>query len=258
MRKYLIIVLAAFFLVSCGKKEAIEANIAQDKVELMGDLYGSFGVTGDAHLLMVPNPENKSAWMIRATVPIQKIDQKRLKTLSAGISLLDANGTKIDENFILVAEDLNSILPIFNSSPDTEKTLVFSAPEGLKKDFSYKEASSFIEKVKKFGLTLTASKLNIPTGANKKETTAAKDESSSTPDDSMTLEDLLDQYDMYDKLEQYESCLKKGQKKKAKQIEDEMWVIEKKVKADPSIPWNLRTRFMNYIENKEDQIEAKY
>ena len=37
-----------------------------------------------------------------------------------------------------------------------------------------------------------------------------------------------------------------------------MWEIEKKVKADRSLPESLRKRFVEYIENREDQIEDKY
>ena len=59
-------------------------------------------------------------------------------------------------------------------------------------------------------------------------------------------------------LSQYENHLKNRDKKAAKRVEDRMWEIEKKVKADQSIPEALRKKFVEYIETREDQIEDKY
>ena len=257
MKKYLFIIVAAMLLVGCGKKQAVETTIARTNVELMGDLFSSFNVSGDAHLLMVPNPDNKSKWMIRATVPLQKTDSRTIRTMSAAINLLDGNGTKIDEGFMLFAEDINSVLPVLNST-NTEKTLVFSAPNGLKKDFSCKEASKLIEKVKKFGLTLSASKINPPVNASEQNETISNIVETPVVDESMTLDDLLKQYDIYNKLAKYDYYLRNGQKKKAKQLEDQMWAIENQVKNDRSLPKRLRDSFMDYVERREDQIEDKY
>ena len=59
-------------------------------------------------------------------------------------------------------------------------------------------------------------------------------------------------------LAQYEKHLKNRDKRAAKNVEDRMWEIEKKVKADQSLPESLRKRFVEYIETREDQIEDKY
>ena len=75
---------------------------------------------------------------------------------------------------------------------------------------------------------------------------------------SVTLEDLLQQYDIYAKLQLYDSYLRRGESRKAKQLEDQMWTIEKQVQKDPSIPKSVRDAFENYIETREDQIEDKY
>lgn len=67
----------------------------------------------------------------------------------------------------------------------------------------------------------------------------------------------MTKYGIYGMLSQYERLLKKGERIKAKKLEDKMYEIEKKVSADKSIPKNLRERFVSYIENKEDEIEAR-
>ena len=74
----------------------------------------------------------------------------------------------------------------------------------------------------------------------------------------MTLDGLCRKYGVYGLLARYENALKNKDKKGAKRIEDQLWSIEKKVKADRSIPESLRNRFKDYIEDKEDEIEDRY
>ena len=52
--------------------------------------------------------------------------------------------------------------------------------------------------------------------------------------------------------------LKNGNSKRAKQIEDQLWTIEKKVKNDYAVPAWLRDQFVDYIEDREDAIEDKW
>lgn len=241
LKTSLTIFIAALLFVSCGKKEK---TYSKAKVEMTGDLFNSLEVTNKARLFMTPNPANKSSWMICATVPMQKIDNKSIKVMNAGVNLLDENGTKVDPDFMLIAEDMKSITPVLNSNTYVEKTVVFSTPNGLKKDFSRKEASSLIKKTKQLGLILSTTKISMPTA--------------SSNSGAVTLEDLLQQYDIYAKLQLYDSYLRRGESRKAKQLEDQMWTIEKQVQKDPSIPKSVRDAFENYIETREDQIEDKY
>jgi hypothetical protein len=240
LKTYLIIFIAALLLVSCGKKEK---TYSKAKVEMTGDLFNSLEVTNKARLFMTPNPANKSSWMICASVPMQKIDNKSIRVMHAGINLLDKNGTKVDPGFMLIAEDMKSVTPVLNSNTFVEKTIVFSTPYGLRKDFSHMEAARLIKKTKQLGLILSTTKISMPTPSN---------------GGAVTLEDLLQQYDIYAKLQLYDSYLRRGESRKAKQLEDQMWTIEKQVQKDPSIPKSVRDAFENYIETREDQIEDKY
>ena len=73
-----------------------------------------------------------------------------------------------------------------------------------------------------------------------------------------TLNDLLTQYGIYGMLAQYDKYLRKGERIKAKKLEDKLYSIEKKVQNDASLPKWMRDRFVEYIEKKEDEIEDRY
>lgn len=264
MRKYLFILLSAILLVGCGGNKPVETIISKNDVDLNGNAFQSFRLGGDIHLLMASNTEDASKWMIRATAPIQKTDNTQIHEMTAEINLLDANGTKVREGFILSANDLGSILPVFNAASGTEKTISFSAGEGMKKDFSYKEAVELLNNVKKIALTLNTKK-TVEKVAEETTTVASSD--ASTEDNQTqtteekkpsTLNELLKYYGIYGKLAVYEKHLRNGDKKKAKQVEDQLYSIEKKVKNDASLPKSLRERFVDYIEDKEDEIEDRY
>lgn len=263
MKKSLLIVLSALILASCGNDKPVETIVSKNDVDLTGNAFQSFRLGGDVRLLMAPNTDDASKWMIRATVPLQKVDDRQIGVMTADINLLDGNGTKVREGFMLSADDLASLIPVFNAASGTEKTVVFSAGEGMKKDFTYKEASALLESVKKISMTLNtaassgASLVNISGAAVASETTETSQETTSEKKP-VTLNSLLTDYGIYGMLSQYDKYLKKGDKKKAKQVEDRLYSIEKKVKNDASIPKSLRDRFVDYIEDKEDEIEDRY
>jgi hypothetical protein len=264
MKKYLLLLLSAMFLYSCGSKQPAETSISKNEVDLTGNAFQSFRLGGEVKLLMSPDPDDNSKWMIRATTPLQKIDDTKIDGMTADINLLDANGVKVREGFSLTANDIASLIPVFNANRDAEKTLVFSAGEGMKKDFSFKEASDLIMKVKKIGLTINVSQstANIAPQVEPTETESTTETPNVTETQEsnkpLTLNDLLKEHGVYGLLAQYDKLLKKGEKKKAKQIEDRLYTIEKKVKNDSSIPYSLRERFVDYIEDKEDEIEDRY
>lgn len=259
MKKTLLIVLSALILASCGNNKPVENIVSKNDVDLTGNAFQSFRLGGDVRLLMAPNTDDNSKWMIRATVPLQKADDRQIGAMTADINLLDGNGTKVREGFMLSAEDLASLIPVFNAASGTEKIVVFSAGEGMKKDFTYKEASALLESVKKISMTLNTGvgSVNMPGATVTTETTETSQENTSE-NKPVTLNSLLTDYGIYGMLSQYDKYLKKGDKKKAKQVEDRLYSIEKKVKNDASIPKSLRDRFVDYIEDKEDEIEDRY
>ena len=259
MKKTLLIVLSALILASCGNDKPVETIVSKNDVDLTGNAFQSFRLGGDVRLLMAPNTDDNSKWMIRATVPLQKADERQIGMMTADINLLDGNGTKVREGFMLSAEDLASLIPVFNAASGTEKTVVFSAGEGMKKDFTYKEASALLESVKKISMTLNTGvgSVNMPSATITTEMTETSQETTSEKKQ-VTLNSLLTDYGIYGMLSQYDKHLRNGDKKKAKQVEDRLYSIEKKGKNDASIPKSLRERFVDYIEDKEDEIEDRY
>lgn len=263
MKKTLLIVLSALILASCGSDKPVETIVSKNDVDLTGNAFQSFRLGGDVRLLMAPNTDDASKWMIRATVPLQKVDDRQIGVMTADINLLDGNGTKVREGFMLSAEDLASLIPVFNAASGTEKTVVFSAGEGMKKDFTYKEASALLESVKKISMTLNtgaASRTAISNMSSATETIETTETSQETTSEKkpVTLNSLLTDYGIYGMLAQYDKYLRNGDKTRAKKVEDRLYTIEKKVKNDASIPKSLRDRFVDYIEDKEDEIEDRY
>ena len=279
MKKLLFLFFSVLILVSCGSKQPVEKSISKADVDLTGNAFNSFRLGGETKLLMVPSTDDKSKWMIRATTPLQKTDDITIGEMTAEINLLDGNGTKVREGFFLTANDLASIIPVFNTNNEAERNIVFSASENIKKDFTYSEAVDLISRVEKIGLTINTSKPYEHYGAVQREVTATpqnnniaslkgektsstestvKQPSTNVEDEPLTLNSLLKKHGIYGMLAQYEKMIKKGDRIKAKQIEDRMYEIEKRVQRDQSIPSDLRTRFVRYIEDKEDEIEDKY
>ena len=116
MKKTLLIVLSALILASCGNDKPVENIVSKNDVDLTGNAFQSFRLGGDVRLLMAPNTDDNSKWMIRATVPLQKADDRQIGAMTADINLLDGNGTKVREGFMLSAEDLASLIPVFNAA----------------------------------------------------------------------------------------------------------------------------------------------
>ena len=250
--------LSAFILFSCGSKQPVETSISKNDVDLTGNAFQSFRLGGEVKLLMTPDPDDNSKWMIRATTPLCKADNSNIGDMEAEMKLLDDHGTNVREGFSLTANDIASLIPVFNASPDAEKTVVFSAGEGVKKDFTFKEASELISKVKKIGMTINTFQASgdatTPSTTDTNQVTEG-DKANAKP---QTVNDLLTQYGIYGMLAQYDRHLKNGDRIKAKQVEDRLYSIEKKVQNDVSLPKWMRDRFVEYIENKEDEIEDRY
>lgn len=271
MKKLLPLILSTLILFSCSEKKPVEISIPKSNVELTGSAFQSFKLGGEVKLLMVSNPEDNSKWMIRAIAPIQKTDALTIEQMTADLNLLDENGTKLREGFVLTADDLEHIVPVFNAGMNTEKNIVFSAGENQKRDFTFNEASQLINRVKKIGLIINTTQA-VETAAPKlpeaTATTTAIDtittvdnpnpNKKANPNKPLTLDDLLRQHNIYGMLAQYEKHWKNGDRTKAKQVEDQLWAIERRVSSDNSIPKSLRERFVSYIENKEDEIERRY
>ena len=248
--KKLFFLLAGLFIIitSCTQTQAVESLLPTDSIDLAGNAFQAFKLNGDVKLLATPTPNNSSKYTIKATAPLQAA-----ATVSGPVklqlTLLDENGINIGDGFILEAEDMENIIPVLNASPEAEKTVVFSVV-GNTKEYSQKEASELISKVKKIRMTVLTEEPVVPIDTT---AMAAEEESQLT-----TLNDLLKEYNVYNLLAQYDYWLKKDDDDRAEKIEDKLYAITKKVQNDKTIPESLRDKFEEYIEDREDEIEDKY
>ena len=234
---------AALALQACSSTPK-ETFFDKSSVEFTGNAFSDFSLNDNVNVFLAQNPEDKSKWSIQATVPVKKVSEGTIDSLAIEIVPVDEKGIKVREDLCLQAQDLANIVPVFNSGDSTAKTLVFRSD----KEFSSKDAEAIMAKAK--NLTMTFNKLQSQQAIAEEEAEKNKE----IP----TLNSLCEEYGIYGMLAQYERHLKKGDKRAAKRVEDRMWEIEKKVKADRSLPESLRKRFVEYIENREDQIEDKY
>ena len=250
LMKKLFFLLAGLFIIitSCTNTQAVESLLPTDSIDLAGNAFQAFKLNGDVKLLATPTPNNSSKYTIKATAPLQAA-----ATVSGPVklqlTLLDENGINIGDGFILEAEDMENIIPVLNASPEAEKTVVFSVV-GNTKEYSQKEASELISKVKKIRMTVLTEEPVVPIDTT---AMAAEEESQLT-----TLNDLLKEYNVYNLLAQYDYWLKKDDDDRAEKIEDKLYAITKKVQNDKTIPESLRDKFEEYIEDREDEIEDKY
>ena len=187
--------------------------------------------------------------MIRASVPLMKVSEDPLGATAINLNLLDESGMKVRDGFFLTAEDLFDLIPKYNAEKNVEKTIIFSADEDSRKYFTYKEAADLLNRTKSVAMNVSLLQsqpdVAVPVADQKKN-------------EPVTFNSLMEKYGVYGLLSQYDRALKNKDKKKAKKIEDDLYSICKKVKADPTVHKSVAKRFRDYIEDKEDEIEDKY
>lgn len=255
MKKVLLLLAVLVLVAGCGtEKKPVEVQIPKQSVELTGNGFQIFRLGADLKLVAVQNPDKADEWMIRGSVPLMKVSEDLLAETAIDLNLLDENGMKVRDDFVLTAEDLVNLIPKYNAEKNVEKNIVFSAAEGARKYFSYKEAVGMLNAVKSVAMNVNVVQQQ-PEVAVEQVTAVGKKTEKKEP---VTFKSLMSKYGVYGKLTQYDNALKGKDKKKAKKIEDELYAICKKVKADPSVPESVYKQFRQYIEDEEDRIEDKY
>lgn len=254
MKKVLLLLTALVLVAGCAtEKKPVEVLIPKQNVELTGNGFQIFRLGADLKLVTVQNPDKADEWMIRGSVPLMKVSEDLLAETAIDVNLLDENGMKVRDGFVLTAEELVNLIPKFNAEKNVEKNIVFSAAEGSRKYFSYKEASDLLNAVKSVAMNVNVVQQQPEVAVE--QVAAEKKAEKKEP---VTFKSLMSKYGIFGKLSQYDKALKDKDKKKAKKIEDELYVICKKVKADPSVPESVYQQFRKYIEDEEDRIEDKY
>lgn len=249
MRKYLFLAAALLVAAACDSDKPAELYVPKNTVEFAGNAFTDFSLGADVKLYSAQNPDNKSEWVIQAVVPVRKETKNKIGVLEIDLIPLDDRGIRVRDGFVMHGEDLDNMVPVYNAGDAVERSIVFSVSEdGRKKYFSGKEAAELIARTK-----------GVRMDFNISNPTAVKEEAAATPSEyPMTLDGQCRRFGVYGMLSQYDNALKNGNKKRAKQIEDRLWEIEKRVKNDHSIPSSVRDAFVRYVEDKEDEIEDRY
>ena len=256
MKRILILAAVAALALSCSEEKSTELYVPKNTVEFAGNAFTDFSLGADVKLYATPNPDNKKQWLVQAVVPVRKETKAKVNDLDIRLTPLDDRGIRVRDGFAMEGEDLEHLVPVYNAGDGVERTIVFSvAEDGVKKYFTLKEANELLSKVKGIRMDFTVSNPQPAAAAKSSSAAASSSSSSSEP---LSLNSLCNQYGVYGLLSQYESALKNGNSKRAKQIEDQLWSIEKKVKNDYAVPAWLRDAFVEYIEKREDDIEDKW
>ena len=260
IKRILLLAFFALIAMSCGsgKKDAsTELYVPKNTVEFAGNAFSDFSLGADVKLYTSPKPDDNAQWTVHAVVPVRKETTDKISGLEIKLTPMDDHGIRVRDGLVLLGEDLADLVPVYNSADGIERTIVFSIPENTgQKYFSAKEVKELIAKTKGVRMDFNLEEVAPANTAKKVEKSkAGKPEPEEYP---MTLDGQLRKYGIYGRLSQYENALRNGDKKGAKRIEDAMWEIEKRFKNDKSIPEWLRDSFVDYIEDKEDEIEKRY
>ena len=247
MKRVLYLAAAVLAAIACsGKQESKELYVPKGTVEFAGNAFTAFSLGADVKLYTAPNPDNNKEWVVQAVVPIRKETKSKIGSLEINLVPLDDRSIRVRDGFTLIGEDLENLVPVYNSGDNVERTVVFSVSEdGRKKYFTYKEANELLSKTK-------GVRMDFNSG------TAVSGNSTSFDNEPLSVNSLCKKYGVYGLLSSYDNALRNDNKKRANQIENQLWSIEKKIKNDSSIPERIRDAFVDYIEDKEDEIEDKY
>lgn len=251
MKKMILAAAVVLVAIACDSVKPAELYVPKNTVEFAGNAFTSFSLGADVKLYTAQNPDNKSQWVVQGVVPVRKEVKGNISGLSIDLVPLDDRGIRIRDGFVMHGEDLDNMVPVYNSADGVERTIVFSVSEdGRKKYFSGEEAAELISRTKGVRMDFN---VDDPMAAKTLTPSSSADE-----EFPMTLDGQLRKYGVYGLLARYNTLLARGDKKGAKGVEDQLWSIEKQVKNNYNIPEWLRDRFVDYIEEKEDEIEDRY
>lgn len=268
---------AAVLACACTTDKPTETYIPKNTVEFAGNAFKAFSLGSDVKLYTVQNPQNNAEWTVQAVVPVRKeVSEPIGADLSIDLVPLDDHGVRVRDGLVLVGEDLPNLIPVYNGGENVERVIVFSVLDESKKFMTANDAAQLLENTKGVRMNFNVSEPSIveQAAAVVEQTVAAVTNAMTAPaaqpaavqpaapkapkEYPMTLDGLCRKYGVYGLLSQYDRALRNDNGKAAKNIEDQLWAIEKRVKNDGAIPKALREQFEDYIEDKEDEIEDRY
>ena len=215
--KISIAVITMMAAVSCGgKQEAIEKMISASNVEITGSDANGISITGDIKLFMVQNEYNPKRWSIRALVPLT-INMQYMEIddiYSSGFDLLDANYSKINDDFGLHIQNEKLAISMLTSVEGTKKNIVF---EPVWESISYRDYKTIVDFINRtenitFNFMIAGSNSSYSYSDDSTSSYNASNdennESSSSESSSKDWDSVLDEYEKY--VDEYISMYKKA------------------------------------------------
>ena len=203
--------------VSCGgKQEAIEKMISASNVEITGSDANGISITGDIKLFMVQNEYNPKRWSIRALVPLtNNMQYMEIDDIySSGFDLLDANYSKINDDFGLHIQNEKLAISMLTSVEGTKKNIVF---EPVWESISYRDYKTIVDFINRtenitFNFMIAGSNSSYSYSDDSTSSYNASNdennESSSSESSSKDWDSVLDEYEKY--VDEYISMYKKA------------------------------------------------
>ena len=215
--KISIAVITMMAAVSCGgKQEAIEKMISASNVEITGSDANGISITGDIKLFMVQNEYNPKRWSIRALVPLtNNMQYMGIDDIySSGFDLLDANYSKINDDFGLHIQNEKLAISMLTSVEGTKKNIVF---EPVWESISYRDYKTIVDFINRtenitFNFMIAGSNSSYSYSDDSTSSYNASNdennESSSSESSSKDWDSVLDEYEKY--VDEYISMYKKA------------------------------------------------
>lgn len=215
--KISIAVITMMAAVSCGgKQEAIEKMISASNVEITGSDANGISITGDIKLFMVQNEYNPKRWSIRALVPLtNNMQYMEIDDIySSGFDLLDANYSKINDDFGLHIQNEKLAISMLTSVEGTKKNIVF---EPVWESISYRDYKTIVDFINRtenitFNFMIAGSNSSYSYSDDSTSSYNASNdennESSSSESSSKDWDSVLDEYEKY--VDEYISMYKKA------------------------------------------------
>jgi hypothetical protein len=245
MKKYFSLLLPALLLVACNQAPS-EKLISSYDVETVGSGFKTFAPAADVKVAAVQTPAGK--WTVCATVPLRKVTDEKVDVLSSSLDLLNAAGSRLNDGFDLLGQDVMSLLPVLNDEEKPARNVIYSSSSELDK----KTAAGIVAGASSVRLRLDA--VIAQEEEVKKE--EPKKEKAVFPDDP-SVQDLVSYYGIRGILRSYESAYSSGNNAKCKQIKDRLSKIEDQVSDHPKGGRKISNALEDWIDDRIDEIEDK-
>ena len=247
MKKAVLGLVAAAFVVSCIPYQPVEKLLPPTDVETIGTGYNLFAPDSDVRIVMAQTPSKK--WTVRATVPLRRVADEKVESLTTTLDLMDATGVRLNTAFDLIGQDIYSLVPVLNDDAKPARSVVYMATA----EMDYKTLKPIVENTA-FGRLHLEATMAAP--AEEEVAEKAKKEKAPFPDDP-SVQDLVSYYGIRGILRQYESAYRKGNKTLCKQIQNRLEKIEDAVSDHPKGGRKISNALEDWIDDRIDDIEDK-